>query len=64
MEEIRIRTVNTAYEEIKEKDPGTSITKNAIRAMLRSGVIPCFRMGNKQIFRMEDLEKVVSGKTV
>lgn len=56
----RIRTVNTAYEEIISNDPNTALTKSAIRSLLKDGTIPSLKIGNKVIFDMNDLEKILS----
>ena len=58
--EKRIRTVNTAYEEIKAKDPNSAITKTAIRRLLSNGTIPSINIGNKVIFNMDDLENILA----
>ncbi len=57
--EKRIRTVNTAFEEIKAKDPNSAITKTAIRRLLSNGTIPSINIGNKVIFNMDDLENIL-----
>lgn len=56
----RIRTVNTAYEEIISNDPNTALTKSAIRSLLKDGTIPSLKIGNKVIFDMNDLEEILS----
>lgn len=56
----RIRTVNTAYEEIILNDPNTALTKSAIRSLLKDGTIPSLKIGNKVIFDMNDLEEILS----
>ena len=58
--EKRIRTVNTAFEEIKAKDPNSAITKTAIRRLLSNGTIPSINIGNKVIFNMDDLESILA----
>jgi ribosomal protein S12 len=58
--EKRIRTVNTAFEEIKAKDPNSAITKTAIRRLLSNGIIPSINIGNKVIFNMDDLENILA----
>ena len=56
----RIRTVNTAYEEIISNDPNTALTKSAIRSLIKDGTIPSLKIGNKVIFDMNDLEEILS----
>jgi len=50
----QMRTLDTGIKEIKEIDPHTQITKNALRNALLSGVIPSKQIGAKRIF---DLNK-------
>lgn len=51
----RMRTMETAYEEIKRIDPGTAITKWAIRQVVSGGYIPSRRVGNKYLFNLDTL---------
>ena len=53
----RMRTVNTAYEELICDDPNTAVTKSAIRQIVNSGKIPSLRFGNRTVFDLDDLEK-------
>lgn len=55
--EKRFRTVNTAYEEILSKDPGTAVTRHAIRTILKENKIPSLDLGHKVIFDLNDLER-------
>lgn len=51
----KIRTMETAYKEIKEMDPNTAITKWAIRKAVTEGCVPSRRVGNKYVFNMDTL---------
>lgn len=51
----RLRTMKTAYEEIKKMDPGTAITEWAIRRAVTEGYIPSRRVGNKYVFNLDTL---------
>lgn len=51
----RMRTMETAYKEIKEMDPDTAITKWAIRQVVSGGYIPSRRVGNKYVFSLDKL---------
>lgn len=57
--EKRFRTVNTAYEEIISRDPGTAITKHAIRTIVKENKIPSLDLGHKVIFDLNDLERYI-----
>ena len=52
---IKMRTMETAYQAIKEMDPDTAITRWAIRQAVSGGYIPSRRVGNKYIFNLETL---------
>jgi hypothetical protein len=47
--------MKTAFQEIKEMDPGTAITEWAIRQAVTGGYIPSRRVGNKYIFNLDTL---------
>lgn len=51
----KFRTIKTAYEEIKQMDPGTAITEWAIKCAVREGYIPSRRVGNKYVFNLDTL---------
>ena len=51
----RMRTMETAYKEIKEMDPGTAITRWAIRRAVSEGYVPSRRVGNKYVFNLDTL---------
>lgn len=56
----RIRTIQAAYNEIKEADPNTSITPSAIRRAVSSGEIPSRRIGSRGGYKyMVDLDNVI-----
>jgi len=52
---VNMRTAARAFEEIKKKDPETAISERQIRAIMRSGVIPVLRQGNKTMVNMDVL---------
>lgn len=43
----RMRGLSEAVKELKEQDPKTALTEHALRIMVKSGVLPCIRAGNK-----------------
>ena len=51
----RTGTMETAYKEIKEMDPGTAITKWAIRKAVTEGFVPSRRVGSKYVFNLDAL---------
>lgn len=59
----RIRTIDTAYEEIRKNDPDTAIIRNYIRQIVRDGTIPSIRTGNKYLVSMQVLEEYIKSQT-
>ena len=54
MSEIkRIRTIKSAYEEIKALDSNTAITEWAIRAAVSGGAIPSRMVGTKYVVNLD-----------
>ena len=51
----RIRTIDSAYNAIKQLDPHTAVTKYRIRQIVVNGEIPCKNAGMKYTFDMNDL---------
>ena len=44
---VRTRTIREAAAYFQETDPHTSLTETAIRTLLRTGAVPCARVGRK-----------------
>lgn len=57
----RMRTISQAATWFEEKDPGTALTKTAIRRLVLTGVIPHVSVGNKRLIALEDLEAYLAG---
>ncbi len=53
---IRTRTIREAAAYFHEIDPQTCLTETAIRTLLRSGAVPCARVGKKYLVSIESLE--------
>ncbi len=60
---IRTRTIREAAEYFKSADPQTSLTEYAIRTLLRTGMVPCVRVGKKYLVTIEALEAYLAGST-
>ena len=54
---MRMRTIEEGYAEIKERDPNTSLSKNAWRTLIKTGVIPSVNVGTKKLVNMEIAER-------
>lgn len=57
----RIRSIENAYNDIKNMDPGTCITKSMIRKLIIDGEIPSKRAGNKYLFDLDYLIEYLKG---
>jgi hypothetical protein len=51
----RLRTINEAYNFLKEQDPGTSISPYFIRKMIVDGQVPSFKVGRKYLLDVDAL---------
>lgn len=60
----RIRTIESAYREIKANDPNTSITKYYIREIIINGKIPFRKSGKRFLFDMDKLEEYLKGDNI
>ncbi|MEJ8728505.1 DNA binding domain%2C excisionase family [uncultured Clostridium sp.] len=54
---MRMRTIEQAADYVREHDPGTALTKTAIRRKVLSGEIPSTRAGKKYLLDLDTLEK-------
>ena len=59
-----MRTISQAATWFKENDPGTALTKTAIRRLVLNGDIPHVSAGNKRLIALEDLEAYLAGTLV
>ena len=58
---LHTRTIRDAAAWFKSQDPQTCLTETAIRTLLRSGRVPCVRVGKKYLVTIEALEAYLSG---
>lgn len=59
---MRMRTIESAYQEIKEADSNTAISKHNIRQLVINGTIPSRKAGNKYIFDLDALLQYLSNR--
>ncbi len=59
---IRTRTIKEAAAYFRENDPQTCLTETAIRTLLRTGKVPCARVGKKYLVTIEALEDYLCSK--
>ncbi len=55
------RTIRDAAAHFRAKDPDTALTEYAIRTLVRTGTVPCARVGKKYLVSLEALEAYLSG---
>lgn len=58
---LHTRTIREAAAWFKSQDPQTCLTETAIRTLLRSGRVPCVRVGKKYLVTIEALEAYLAG---
>jgi len=51
----RLRSIQGAYDEIKESDPNTVVTTHSIRVWAKKGIIKSCNVGSKVIINMDSL---------
>lgn len=60
---MRLRSVRQAIAQIKEADPGTSLTETILRRMVDEGELPAIKMKAKFLIDMDTLESILKDKT-
>lgn len=55
-----VRTIKDAATYFKTVDPQTGLNECAIRRLLRSGAVPCVKIGKKYLVTIEALEAYLS----
>ena len=58
---LHTRTIREAAAWFKSQDPQTCLTETAIRTLVRTGQVPCVRVGKKYLVTLEALEEYLSG---
>ena len=58
----KMRTIDQAAVWLKEKDPGTSFTRTALRRLVVTGQIPSVRVGTKYLVNLDTLESFLQGE--
>ena len=61
MEKAKMRTLDTAFAEIKATDPNTAISKYSLRQILLSGAVPTVRVGRLRLVNMAALTDYLAG---
>jgi len=58
----RMRSIEEGFKEIKANDPGTALTKTALRRLVTTGEIPSVRIGTKYLFDLDMVERYLRGE--
>ena len=58
-----VLTVKDAVHKIKEDCPGTAITENYLRQLIKDGVLPELKAGNKVLINLDVLIEYLSDPT-
>jgi hypothetical protein len=59
-----MRTAHQAAEHFKQQDPETSFTEYHINRLIKQGVIPVFRSGNRKLINLDKLIEYLNGEVV
>jgi hypothetical protein len=59
---LHMRTINEAAAYYKEFDPDTKINAPMIRRFVKSGEIPCVKLGNRTLVAIEVLDEFFKGE--
>lgn len=49
----RMRTIAAAYAELKKLDPGTALSQNQLRVMVKSGNVPSVKAGSHSLINLD-----------
>ena len=60
----RMRTIDAAIAQLRKDDPGSCVTRHALRQMILSGKVPHIRAGNKYLINYDKLLDVLAGDAV
>lgn len=59
----RMRLIKEAYLQIKQDDPETALTLNALRCIVKRGEIPSIKNGRKTLINFDELLKYLASAT-
>jgi len=58
---VRLRTLNQVYDCVKETDPDSALTANALRRMVIGAHIPYVKVGKKYLIDLDVLFEYLKG---
>lgn len=59
---MRMRGLEEGFKEIKANDPGTALTKTALRRLVTSGQIPSVKIGTKYLIDLDVVDRYFRGE--
>ena len=59
---MRMRGLEEGFKEIKANDPGTALTKTALRRLVTSGQIPSVKIGTKYLIDLDVVDQYFRGE--
>ena len=59
----RMRLIKDAFLQIKQDDPDTALTLNALRCIVKSGEIPVIKSGRKTLVNYDELLRYLASAT-
>lgn len=54
---MKLRTTKQAWRELHDRDPDCAIGLDHLRRVVKSGAIPTFNVGRRQVFDLDTLEQ-------
>lgn len=58
----RMRTLTEAVTAIRTADPGTALTRSALRRLVVTGAVPSVRIGQKYLVDLDMLDNYLGGQ--
>lgn len=59
---MRMRGIDEGFREICASDPGTALTKRALRRLVTTGEIPSVKIGTKYLIDLDMVERFLRGE--
>lgn len=59
---MRMRGIEEGFREIQANDPGTAMTKTALRRLVTTGQIPSVKIGTKYLIDLDAVDRYFRGE--
>jgi hypothetical protein len=59
----QLRTIDKAYDELKARDPNTSLSRYLVRQIIKNDLVPNIKSGNKRLVDVDVLEEYLATLT-